>query len=557
MSISKDLNMRIRDGVASLNENFYIYKNDGGVELRLKLNFSKFGFDNISKNLVFDNGISFVDATILKPNQEVIKRDDVEMVDDTIIFCIDKSLADDIDDIGIHRVQFHLYDNEGNRLTTPPISFEVKELIGEIGEDFKIATVEKSHVDYCKVSKDTGEIDIFNDGKYIKTQWFSGDIITAEKLNKIEFMLENLDNRVNEISDTGLEIDKEYIDMAIAGEVNEARVYVDNRFIETRLYMDEEITKTNDIISDLKLNYKSSDEQILSETKIYTDTVIASLIDNAPETLNTLKELSDAIKNHEDEYDSLLEVIGGKVDISNVYSKNEVDEMKLILETYIESIDLEYKNMDSILNERLDTLEGIVTGGEGEGIQAILLDLKKVKEDVLANSDAINEYEEDIRNNTSNITKEIEDRLKGELVLEGKINIEKENVEKINLDLAILNSDIEKIREDISVNTDAIANEASKRNEDIENLDIRLNDVVENIENTNNNLNDKLSIVGSDLDKIKEDILINTNSISQEALNRQSDIDLLYKKINNDLPVVGFTEPSDRDEGHIWVEIIN
>ena len=41
MSISKDLDMRVKDGVASLSENFYIYQNDGGIELRLKLNHSK------------------------------------------------------------------------------------------------------------------------------------------------------------------------------------------------------------------------------------------------------------------------------------------------------------------------------------------------------------------------------------------------------------------------------------------------------------------------------------------------------------------------------------
>ena len=49
MSISKDLDMRINDGVASLSENFYLYRNDGGIELRLKLNASKLGFRNVRR----------------------------------------------------------------------------------------------------------------------------------------------------------------------------------------------------------------------------------------------------------------------------------------------------------------------------------------------------------------------------------------------------------------------------------------------------------------------------------------------------------------------------
>ena len=201
MSILKDLDMRVKDGVASLSENFYIYQNDGGIELRLKLNHSKLGFRNTRRTLAFNTGSVFVGATILKPSQEVIMRDKIEMFDDVIVFHIDKSLADDIDEIGVHKVQFHLYDIDDNRITLPPVSFEVKELIGKVGSNTKeVAIVDKSKVDYCKVAKDTGEINIFANGRYIRTEWFSGDVITAGKLNKIELILEDLDNRINEIT---------------------------------------------------------------------------------------------------------------------------------------------------------------------------------------------------------------------------------------------------------------------------------------------------------------------------------------------------------------------
>lgn len=204
MSISKDLDMRIKDGVASLSENFYIYQDDGGIELRLKVNYAKLGFKSSKRTLSFSNTSIFVGTTILKPNSEVIVREKVEVFDDIIRFQIDKSLADDLDEIGVYKIQFHLYDWEDNRITLPPVSFEVKELIGRVntGESAE-AVVGKSKVDLCQVAKDTGEINIFSNGRYVRTEWFSGDLITAGKLNKIEFIIENLDNRLNEITTDG------------------------------------------------------------------------------------------------------------------------------------------------------------------------------------------------------------------------------------------------------------------------------------------------------------------------------------------------------------------
>ena len=50
----------------------------------------------------------------------------------------------------------------------------------------------------------------------------------------------------------------------------------------------------------------------LTAAKTYTDEEIAKLVDAAPDAVNTLGELATALKAHEDEYDALLEVVGGK-----------------------------------------------------------------------------------------------------------------------------------------------------------------------------------------------------------------------------------------------------
>ena len=56
----------------------------------------------------------------------------------------------------------------------------------------------------------------------------------------------------------------------------------------------------------------------LGNAKTYTDQKIADLVGGAPEALNTLKELGDALTSHEGEYNALLTVVGGKAEKSYV-----------------------------------------------------------------------------------------------------------------------------------------------------------------------------------------------------------------------------------------------
>ena len=201
MTIYKNMDIKISDGTARFNEKFYVYQNDRGVELHLSLNLSKTNFGSTTKRLVFSNDLILVGATIVKPNGEIIGRDRVEMVDDIIKFKIDEELTNDIDEIGIYKIQFHLYDEHDNRITIPPVEFEVRELIGVIEESKPtVGVVDYAKVNFSTVAEDTNSIEIVSNGRYIKTNWISGDLITAKKLNKIETTLEDLDSRLDEVT---------------------------------------------------------------------------------------------------------------------------------------------------------------------------------------------------------------------------------------------------------------------------------------------------------------------------------------------------------------------
>ena len=198
MSIIRDLELKISNGEAKLNEDVYVYQRDRGIELKLKLNMIEVNSNSSERSILFEVNNVYASATILKPNGEIISRRKTVVVNNTITFTIDEEFTDQVDEVGIYKIQFHLYDDDDSRITLPPIQFEVKELLGFVNEEdmsYQYGIADISSTDYCTVADDGRELEVFSDGKYIKTIWSSGDLISSAKLNKIEEAIENLDSR--------------------------------------------------------------------------------------------------------------------------------------------------------------------------------------------------------------------------------------------------------------------------------------------------------------------------------------------------------------------------
>ena len=66
-------------------------------------------------------------------------------------------------------------------------------------------------------------------------------------------------------------------------------------------------------------------ESVDAYTKTEVDEKISALVNGAPETADTLKELSDLIGSNSDAMDLLNSAIGSKANSSDVYTKEEVD----------------------------------------------------------------------------------------------------------------------------------------------------------------------------------------------------------------------------------------
>lgn len=132
MAITKDLEIKINGDTAAFTEKFYIYQNDRGIELNIKVNMPKLQISKRNVSLLAELEGASGGAIILKPNGDVIGQNNIVIADEVIKFTINHELTDDLDEVGIYKLQFHLYDSEDNRITIPPVEFEVKGLIGII-----------------------------------------------------------------------------------------------------------------------------------------------------------------------------------------------------------------------------------------------------------------------------------------------------------------------------------------------------------------------------------------------------------------------------------------
>lgn len=132
MAITKDLEIKINGDKANFTEKFYIYQNDRGIELNIKVSMPKLQINKRNVSLLAELEGATGGAIILKPNGEVVGQKNIVIADDVIKFTINHELTDELDEVGTYKVQFHLYDGEDNRITIPPVEFEVKGLLGII-----------------------------------------------------------------------------------------------------------------------------------------------------------------------------------------------------------------------------------------------------------------------------------------------------------------------------------------------------------------------------------------------------------------------------------------
>ena len=321
MAITRNLVVMLKDDVAKPKEKMFIYRDDVGVEMVIELKDFDYSIDTVENR----NNIQKAYALFRTPTRKTYQYTDIKISNGKLVFTFSQDVVNVMQEIGEYELQFQLYDKEDNRLTIPSYNFYVKEPLTVEGELVGTAVVDES------VIVDRGEeqeyIFIITDG-YIKTKWRTGDLITKERLNKVENALSVITDAVNSkvgISQLHNHKNKEILDTISANKINEwdnkSNFDGDYNNLTNKPTIP---TKVSDLLNDS--GYLTEHQDISGKVdKVDGKSLIS---DDEIERLSTLKNYDDSniylqLNDIESEINELKE---GNINLSNYVTKDELSE---------------------------------------------------------------------------------------------------------------------------------------------------------------------------------------------------------------------------------------
>lgn len=183
--------IKISNNSAKMDSTIVLYRGDKNVEIRFTILQSPFKYSNtVATNIIESTNASYGQLVIKTPNDKPPIFSEVSATKEgTILFTITKEMIDEIEEVGAYTFQIRLLDdNKQSRVTIPPVEngIEIKEPIA-IEDDNTTNVVGLAKANYAVATSSDVDTPTFDDnGKYNKTNWNDGDLITNASLNKIE-----------------------------------------------------------------------------------------------------------------------------------------------------------------------------------------------------------------------------------------------------------------------------------------------------------------------------------------------------------------------------------
>lgn len=227
MSIRKDVTVKITNNNATLDMPLQIYELDHGIELRFKLMDYKYKYTKDPQNILNSSDEDILEAytTIINPKGYELQQINGEVKDDIVIFVIDSSYTDEIDEIGTYKLQIHIK-CACSEFSIPPIQFEVLQRLKGV----KVVTDGEDLIDDSALIDNYSNFISDETGKLL-IEWQKGDIISSVKLNA---MVEVINNAVDEEVQRQLnEVKREQQELERQNKLQEALNSVDTRVDES------------------------------------------------------------------------------------------------------------------------------------------------------------------------------------------------------------------------------------------------------------------------------------------------------------------------------------
>jgi hypothetical protein len=230
--IVTDCNITVNgNGQSVASKDIYLYRGDYNVQVTFTItqaNDYRYRSSDAGENLL--EGASYAQIAIKNGDtQGVVVLSDIEPTQGgKVTLTILKEHIDEIPEVGTYDYQIRLFsDDQQARLTIPPVVGQliVREplIFGETDANI----VNFALVDHAMVLRNAdGELVVFDEeGNYVKTEWYGGDVISAERLNKIE-------DALYQIKDSSITEED-------AGNILAILEYINNSDDELETYYDE------------------------------------------------------------------------------------------------------------------------------------------------------------------------------------------------------------------------------------------------------------------------------------------------------------------------------
>ena len=197
--ISRNFDLVLRGNDARLREKIYVYRGDYGIDLKFNI------LDSLDYYLSERNDLEGTAVTILftNPSGDSMYTTESTIREGFVTFRITEDMTDDFEEIGEYTLQIRLIGPD-YRVTIPAFKFNVSPIIS----DTNGSIIGTARVGFARVAasgtspvSDLTLFSVDSDG-YIKTNWQNGDVITREKMNKIESGIFDNSQIINDVSNT-------------------------------------------------------------------------------------------------------------------------------------------------------------------------------------------------------------------------------------------------------------------------------------------------------------------------------------------------------------------
>ena len=178
-----------------------LYRGDREVEIEFTLVGNEFTFSE-EGNVIKSVNASHGQLVLNTPSGEHMFSELAECHEGKVVFVVTKEMIDEFIEMGFYSFQIRLYDSAEmkSRVTIPPVmnGFDIR---NPIAAEDETNVVDQGIVDYARIFKDQSneELPTFDwTGEYNKTEWTHHDLITENKLNKIEDALYSINANIKE-----------------------------------------------------------------------------------------------------------------------------------------------------------------------------------------------------------------------------------------------------------------------------------------------------------------------------------------------------------------------